>query len=65
MKKFWVNVLTDARHKLPEDATCVAVYGTIEDAEEYAYNYMCNHYFGINLVKIFDDQMNLLKEFEV
>lgn len=65
MKKFWVNVLTDARNKFPHDAECVAVYGTLKDAEDYAYTYMCNHYFGFNLVKIFDEQMNLIKEYEV
>lgn len=65
MKKFWVRVLTDAKHKLPEDAECVAVYGTLEDAEEYAYTYMCNHYFGVNLVTIRDENLDFVKEYEV
>ncbi len=65
MKKFWVRVLTDANHSLPENAKCVAVYGTLKDAEEYAYTYMCNHDFGVNLVTIRDENLEFLKEYEV
>lgn len=65
MKKFWVNV-QDAKRGFPHDGATVAVYGTIEDAENYAYDYMCNHWSGcFNHVRIFDKQMNLLKEYDV
>ena len=65
MKKFWVNV-QDIKRGLPHEGATVAVYGSLKDAEDYAYEYMCDHWSGcFNFVRIFDEKMNLLEEFEV
>jgi hypothetical protein len=65
MTKFWVNV-RDAKRDFPHDATCTAVYGTLQDAENYAYDYMCNHWGGcLNHVTIMDENQNIIEEYDV
>ena len=63
MKKFWVR--TVGKRELPDQARVVAVYGTIDDAREYAYDYMQKPY-GVTLVSIRDAQtMDTLEEYEI
>lgn len=63
MKKYWVRV--NGKNNFPHDAHTVAIYGTIEEARAYAYEHECNHYYGTNVVQIFDNAMNLIEEYEV
>lgn len=61
MKKFWVRV--NQKHSSRYHADMTAVYGTIEDAREYAYVYMgCD--WKVNIAEIFDTEMNLVDTFE-
>lgn len=61
MEKFWVRAV--GKRELPHQARTVAVYGTVEDARDYAYNYM-QRPFGITVFQVFDRDMNELESFE-
>ena len=61
MKRYWVRV--NCKHNAPHDATVTAVYGTLKDAKSYAVDHEC-HSWDINVVEIFDDDMNLVETFE-
>lgn len=63
MKKFWVRV--NGKYDLKQDATATAVYGdSLHDALSYAWTYMVRNY-KINIVQVFDKDMNLLHECEM
>lgn len=57
MKKFWVNV-DSAKHPRPDnEREYTAVYGDINDAVNYAWDYMTPS-FGWSVVTIYDDNWN-------
>ena len=57
MKKFWVN-LESAKHPRPDnEQEYTAVYGTLQDAINYAWDYMLPS-FGIHVVTICDENWN-------
>lgn len=59
--KFWVNV-KDAKHPSRNDNVCTAVYGTLDDAKNYAYDHMVMHYSGFsNIVTIYDENWNVVE----
>lgn len=58
--KFWINI-KDVRHPSRNDDTCVAFYGTLDGAKEYAYDHMACHYSGFsNTVTIYDENWNVV-----
>ena len=66
MAKFWVNVR--GKHEFPHDGRSVAVYGSLRDAEIYAYDHECYSH-RINHVTIMqempDYSLEIIKEYEV
>lgn len=60
MKKFWINV-EDAKHPTPEnERTYIAVYGDLQDAINYAWDYETFQYFGWYVVTICDENWNIV-----
>ena len=62
--KLWVNVETKRMRQLGQTSTFTVVYGTVRDAEVYAFDRMCSPY-QTNYVTICDENFEIVKEYEV
>ena len=59
MSKFWIEVKHTSKACAPS-TKCVATYGTIEDALNYAWDYMI-YDFGRNEVTIYNANMEFVR----